>query len=175
MHPLQERTPLLTPQVLICSVGTEIFVLTRESYNPGVKARGDAARLITVSLESQLPDGGFVGWLESGKLQQREVEKDSQSSRDGSRSFLKYKQDTSWEQYLDGDGWDAEKILAVISSTIPQLKIQVSNCMYCEATACTARQLNVLRGNCMYCEVSNCMYYEVSNCMYCEATACTAR
>ena len=71
--------------------------------------------------ESLLPDGGFVGRLKVGNWDEESASSDGRRSL--SAGYLKFKQDISWEHHLDGDGWDAKKILS-IASTIPQLKIQ---------------------------------------------------
>ena len=93
---------------MVCSVGTEIFVLSRDVPEPPPSADSMWAE-----------EGPAAGEVPCGVCQG-----DSGSEQYTER--LMYIADSSWIQHLDGEGWDRGRIVAAAeAAAIPGLKLQV--------------------------------------------------
>ncbi|GLC60342.1 hypothetical protein PLESTB_001601800 [Pleodorina starrii] len=101
---LWEEAPLLTPHVLICSVGTEIFYLVPEPDEP---RNGDG------------DDGGDRGGGSNAALDAAALAGGCVPRRH------RYEPDAEWEALLD-KGWDRQRVLQV-AARFPELRRQVDS------------------------------------------------
>ncbi len=135
LHPPQAQAPLLTPAVLICSVGTEILVLAREDEAPAAQAAGEPAAGQAGAAEAAGQEGGGGGGANHVAAASAAAEPGLDLSGLGALRFagwdgagrpyrLAYRADASWQAHLDGEGWDRERAV-MAAAAFPQLKLQV--------------------------------------------------
>ncbi|GLC34285.1 hypothetical protein PLESTM_000178300 [Pleodorina starrii] len=98
---LWEEAPLLTPHVLICSVGTEIFYLVPEPDEPRNGDGDDGGGGSNAALDAAALAGSCVP-----------------------RRY-RYEPDAEWEALLDR-GWDRQRVLQV-AARFPELRRQVDS------------------------------------------------
>mmetsp|Transcript_27590 Transcript_27590/g.60350 ORF Transcript_27590/g.60350 Transcript_27590/m.60350 type:complete len:639 (+) Transcript_27590:155-2071(+) len=94
---LWEEAPLLTPHVLICSVGTEMFILRTQHTSAPPSLAPPPNQLVP--------------------------NKQSDATQLPAAPGLWYERHAGWEEHLNQGGWDRDKVLH-IASLFPELKPQ---------------------------------------------------
>ncbi|KAG2429912.1 hypothetical protein HXX76_010692 [Chlamydomonas incerta] len=109
---LWEEAPLLTPHVLICSVGSEVFYLTPPP--PPVCSSSSSAGGSSSSAPSATATATATQAATSTDATQQQEQQ-----------VWRYAPDPEWEAALDaGGGWDRGQVAALVTARFPQLLLQ---------------------------------------------------